>query len=280
MTEQAGPDLPSSFATGDVRHEYLIANGLRLHLVNYPGVGRPTVCLHGVTGNGFAWGAVAERLASSLRVVAMDFRGHGDSQWSSSGAYATADHAEDLEAVLASLGGPVDLIGSSWGGLVSVAVTAKRPELVRRLVVVDVEPSFEQSETDLFPRPHSFDSQAEAEAFERSGNPHAPEDMIRLMAAASTRPGTGGTLVPKHDPFFFERWPFRNDDHWEELPKLTVPVLYVHAGASFVRREVMERMAEQTPNATVVELPDTTHVVPVDNPDGLADLVAPFLTEA
>jgi pimeloyl-ACP methyl ester carboxylesterase len=279
MTEHAGQEAATKFATGDVRHEYLFVQGRRLHLVRFPGAGRTTVCIHGVTGNAFAWSRVAERLAGSARIVAMDLRGHGDSQWSGSGAYATDDHAGDLEAVVASLGGPVDMIGSSWGALVSVALTARHPELVRRLAVVDVEASFEQSETDLFPRPHSFDSHAEVETFERSGNPHASGDMIRLMAATSTRPGPGGTLVPKHDPLFFERWPFRNDDRWEELSRLTLPVLYVHAGSSFVRREVMERMAERTPDASLVELPDATHVVPVDNPDGLADVVAPFLAE-
>ncbi|HEY7280541.1 MAG TPA: alpha/beta hydrolase [Actinomycetota bacterium] len=280
MTEHAERDLEASLTTGDVRHEYLLADGLRLHLIRFPGDGRAAVCLHGVTGNAFAWSRVAERLASSVRVVALDFRGHGDSQWSRSGAYATEDHAGDLETVVASLGGTVDLIGSSWGALVAIAFTTRHPELVGRLVVVDVEASFEQSETDLFPRPHSFDSHVEAEAFERSGNPHAPGDMIRLMAATSTRPGPGGTLVPKHDPYFFERWPFRNDDRWGELSTLAPPVLYVHAGSSFVRRDVMERMAERTPNASLVELPDTTHVAPVDNPEGLADVLAPFLADA
>jgi pimeloyl-ACP methyl ester carboxylesterase len=273
-------DDGKGIATAEVRHRFLQTPELRLHVLEFTGAGRPAVCLHGVTGNAFGWQRVAAGLSGTSRVVAMDLRGHGDSQWSATGAYATDRHAEDLAAVVEAVGGPVDLVGSSWGALVSIAFAARTPASVRRLVVVDVEASFEQSETDLFPRPRSYAGQAEAEAFERSGNPHAPEDMIRLMAAAGTRPGPEGTLVPKHDPYFFERWPFRNDDRWQDLAAISVPVLFVQAGASFVRAEVMERMAERTPDAHLVRLPDTTHVVPVDNPDGLVGVVAPFLAEA
>src|SRR5262249_11553576 len=111
MTDEAGAAAGSSFATDDVRHRYLVAGGLRLHLVQFAGEGRPTVCLHGVTGNGFAWSRVAERLAGSARVLGLDLRGHGDSQWSGSGAYTTEDHAADLEAVVESVGGTVNLVG-------------------------------------------------------------------------------------------------------------------------------------------------------------------------
>jgi pimeloyl-ACP methyl ester carboxylesterase len=233
-----------------------------------------------VTGHAWSWHGVAPALPDAGSVLAFDLRGHGDSQWSSDAAYGTDDHAADVIARLDALGADqVDLVGSSWGALIAIVVAAGAPERVRRLAIVDVEASFEQGETDVFPRPHAYATHGEAVAFERQGNPHAPDALLDVVAAGATRPGPTGTLVPKHDPFFFERWPFRNDDRWEQLPSLTMPTLLVHAESSFVRCEVMQRMAEAIPNSQLVHLPDTTHVVPVDNPDRLVEHLAPFLME-
>jgi pimeloyl-ACP methyl ester carboxylesterase len=264
-----------------VAHGYLGHDSLVLHYLQFAGDGRPILFLHGVTGSGWDWHHVGRELGGrpgAGQPVALDFRGHGDSGWSASGAYRSEDHAADVRALIDHLGaGPVDLMGYSWGALVAVHVAARWPQLVHSVVLADVEASFQQSETDLMPRPHSFASIAEAEAARRAENPHAPQDLIALTARTGTRPAPDGVLVPKHDPYFFERWPFRADNRWDELATLRPPVLLVHAGDSFVRREVMTQMAEATPNARLAELPATTHIVPVDNPTGIADVLTDFL---
>jgi pimeloyl-ACP methyl ester carboxylesterase len=267
-------------ATVQVRHGWHQASGLRLHHLDYGGAGRPVVCLHGVTGHAWAWHDVAPAFTSAGHVLALDLRGHGDSQWSAEGSYGSDQQAADVVARLDALGvDQADLVGSSWGALVAMAVAARTPRRVRRLVIVDVEPSFALGETDLLPRPRDYASHDDAVAFERQGNPHAPSALLQAVAAGATRPGPNGRLVPKHDPYFFERWPFRSDDLWDVLPSLTMPTLLVHAEASFVRCEVMERMANAIPVSRLQHLPDTTHVVPVDNPAGLAGCAAPFLAE-
>ena len=265
--------------TTRVRHGWTIVDGLRLHHLEFGNGGHPVVCLHGVTGNAWAWHDVGRGLAGK-RVLAFDFRGHGDSQWSASGAYTSEDHRGDLEARLDALGEQrVDLVGSSWGALVAIAFAARAPDRVRRLAIVDIEASFDQGETDLLPRPHGYADQGEAVAFERRNNPHGPEELVDLVAAGATRPGPEGGLLPKHDPYFFERWPFRSDDVWDRLGAISCPTLLVHAEASFVRCEVMERMAAAIAGSRLVHLPDTTHVVPEDNPSGLLDHLVPFLTK-
>jgi pimeloyl-ACP methyl ester carboxylesterase len=128
--------------------------------------------------------------------------------------------------------------------------------------------------------PRGFASASDAEKAVRAANPNAPGDLVPVAAATATRPGADGLLVPKHDPFFFSRWPFRRDDHWAELPRLAIPSLFVHAAGSFVRHDVMAEMASRVPGARLACLPDTTHVVPVDNPGGLAAQVAGFLARA
>lgn len=84
------------------------------------------------------WDDVAQPLARTRTVHAVDLRGHGAS--GRPGAYSIALMAADVGALLDDLGGgrPVDLVGHSLGGLVACRVAADRPDLVRRLVLEDV----------------------------------------------------------------------------------------------------------------------------------------------
>jgi pimeloyl-ACP methyl ester carboxylesterase len=269
--------------TTPVAHGYLEHDSLVLHYLKFDGTGRPIIFLHGVTGSAWDWHHVGRELGGRLTTgvpVALDFRGHGDSGWSSSGNYRSEDHAADLCALIDHLeAGPVDLVGYSWGALVAVIVAAQRPEVVRSVVLADVEASFEQSETDITPRPRQFASIAEAEAARAKESPHAPGDLIALTARICNRAVSDGRIEPKHDPYFFDRWPFRADSHWDDLASLPQPTLLVHAKESFVRGEVMAHMAQAVPNARLVDLPVTTHIVPVDNPTGILELLSEFLAE-
>ncbi len=265
--------------TTPVRHGWTTVDGLRLHHLEFGVGGRTVICMHGVTGSAWVWHDVARGLPRN-RVLALDFRGHGDSQWSATGEYTSENHRGDLEATLDALGaGQVDLVGSSWGALVAIAFAVGAPDRVRRLAIVDVEASFEQRETDVFPRPRDYADHGEAVAFERHGNPHGPEALVDLVAAGATHPGQAGRLVPKHDPYFFERWPFRSANVWDRIGAISCPTLLVHAEASFVRCKVMQRMGEAIAGSRLIHLPDTTHVVPEDNPTGLLEHLAPFLSE-
>ncbi len=265
--------------TPSVRHLYTTgASENRLHYIDFGGTGRPLIAMHGVTGNAWNWYKVAEGLTDRRHVYALDFRGYGESQWSSEGAYTTSDHVADLGAVLDSLGAPVvDLIGSSWGALVAIQYAAESPDRVGQLVVVDVEASFAQGETDLFPRPTSYAGINEVAAGEAQRNPNATPEMVAMMTATCYTPGAEGTLVPKHDPYFFKRWPFRSDDHWELLETIKAPTLLLHAASSFVNGATMEKMADRIPNALLVEIAESGHAVPVENPAGIVAAAASFL---
>lgn len=263
-----------------VQHGFVQVNRLRLHYIDYGGTGRPKVCLHGVTGQAWVWRDVAPALTSVGRVIAVDLRGFGDSQWSPTQSYSTTDHVADLEGVMASIGmDEVDLVGSSWGGLIGLAFAAVHPERVRRLALVDVAPSSSQGEEEVPQRAASFDDHAAAVEAERAANPNAPHEMIEVAATFGTRPGEGGRLYRKHDPYFLERWPFRSDDRWEELRSLTVPTLVVHAEKSFIPLEIAQKMASEAKDATLVEIPDSGHLIPVENPAALADALLKFLAD-
>ena len=137
---------------------------------------RPWYACTGVIGNAWNWKAVAAGVRDRRRVVALDFRGYGESQWSPAHDYTTSDHVADLAALIDSLGEDrVDLMGSSWGALVAIQYAAENPGRVGRIVVVDVEASFAQSETDLFPRPTSHADHGEVRTGLGSPSPTPPK---------------------------------------------------------------------------------------------------------
>jgi pimeloyl-ACP methyl ester carboxylesterase len=271
---------PTEAAPDAVRHGWLAAGGRTLHHLRWgrAGAAAPVVCVHGVTSCAWVWHHVARHLAVDGEVVALDLRGHGASGWAPPDAYRTVDHAEDVAVAVEHLGGPVELVGSSWGALVALAVAVARPELVRRLVLVDVEPSFDDAAADAVPaRPESWASLADAVAWWGTANPHAPADLLAVVAAGATRPGPDGSLVAAHDPLFARRWPFRDEDWWDALGAVRAPTLVVSAGQSWVRPEVCDQMAHKLPDAARCHLDRSTHVVPVDAPGPLAAAVAGFV---
>jgi len=111
-----------------------------LKLVSHQiGSGPPLLILHGLFGSGRNWGGIARQLESAHRIHQLDARNHGDSPWAPSMTYP--EMAGDVAAYIAGLGsGPVDMIGHSMGGKTAMTLALTRPELVRRLIVVDIAP--------------------------------------------------------------------------------------------------------------------------------------------
>lgn len=126
--------------------------------------GEPVVCLHGVTGHGRRYEALAERLPGR-RVVGLDLRGHGHSGWEP--PWGVVRHVADLEETAAVLGiGRADWIGHSFGGLLIVELAHLRPGLVARAALLDpalhVDPAVSAGRVEGARQDVSFASHAEA----------------------------------------------------------------------------------------------------------------------
>jgi len=104
------------------------------------GQGDPLVVLHGLFGSRRNWAAVAHRLAAGRRVVTADLRNHGESPWAAEHDYPAlaADVARLIET---RIGGPAAVLGHSMGGKAAMVLALTRPELIERLVVVDIAPA-------------------------------------------------------------------------------------------------------------------------------------------
>lgn len=263
-------EAASSFITG--------AAG-RIHIRDFGGDGPMILAMHGVTGGAFLWEGVAAALAGRARLVAMDFRGHGQSDWSDARQYSTNDYAVDLTAVLAALAPntPPILMGASWGALAAIQVAADQPDAVSGLIIVDVEPSFEASATDVFPRPYKFADFDALLAWERKANPAAPDAALAAFAQGSVTTTAEGALLRRHDPFFLTRWPFRDDDLWAELAAVQCPTLVLNGDRTFVRRDVCEKMAKTAPKGRFAGIENSGHLIPLEQPDTLAALIEEFI---
>src|SRR2546429_8108043 len=142
-------------------------NGFRFHFLDWGARGEPPVLLlHGGAQTAHSWDEVAPELAADHHVLALDQRGHGDSDRAPGGLYRRADFVADVRSFLDDRGWPAAaVIALRMGGLNSIALAASHPERVRGLVVVDVAPTVERAGRDAIARQltrRDFDSFAEA----------------------------------------------------------------------------------------------------------------------
>src|SRR5215218_5264651 len=127
---QTRPSAPASRAVP--------GHGVTLRARDWGGGGQPLVLLHGLASNARIWDGVAPRLVGAgLRVVALDLRGHGESDQPDDG-YDFASVGRDLSSALAALEleRPV-LVGHSWGAHVALQYAVDRPGALAGLVLVD-----------------------------------------------------------------------------------------------------------------------------------------------
>lgn len=122
-----------------IRERFADVNGVRLH-VTEAGEGPPLVLLHGWPQHAGCWRTLIPQLADRHRVLAPDLRGFGRSD-APPGDYAKATLAADVVALIEAEGlGPVRLIGHDWGGWISLLLALERPDVVERVVALDIGP--------------------------------------------------------------------------------------------------------------------------------------------
>jgi lipase len=171
-----------------------VERSVRLHTTEWgPGGARPVVCVHGVGGHGRRFRKLAEEPLAALRIVAVDLRGHGRSDWEPPWDLDT--HVGDLRDTAAAFGvARAAWVGHSFGGRLVMELTARAPELVERAVLLDpavwVPPpvALDRAEAERADRVYSgFD---EAVDLRLAGQLHTPRELVEeemrdhLVAAA------------------------------------------------------------------------------------------------
>jgi pimeloyl-ACP methyl ester carboxylesterase len=194
--------------------------GLRLHLLDWGGAGRvPLLLLHGFTGHAHAWDTLAVALQPHFHVHALDQRGHGDSDPAE--VYGPEAAFDDISGVVDQLGlAPLILIGLSMGGRNAIYFTTRRPEAVRKLVIVDIGPEISKRALETPPgppEPETWESIEQAAQHLHRGNPYPGIHYYRWVASYSLRQRPDGALVWAWHPSVKSRRADSTLDWWALL---------------------------------------------------------------
>jgi pimeloyl-ACP methyl ester carboxylesterase len=259
---------------------YVTVNGLRLHCLDWGGDGPPLLLLHGFTGHAHAWDTLAIALQPHFHVYALDQRGHGESDPAE--VYNPVVALDDIGGVLTALGlTTLDVIGLSMGGRNAMYLASKRPEVVRRLVVVDIGPEISKKTTQAPPgppEPETWDSIEQAAQHLLRGNAYPGIHYYRWVASSSLKARPDGRLVWQWHPSIKERRTVSDIDWWALLKTIAVPTLVLRGAESTVLdRDVAERMAATLPDGRFVEIPRAVHTLHEDNPDAVLAALRAFL---
>lgn len=266
------------------RHRYLDVGGLRLHGLEWGEPGRPALCLlHGGAAHAHWFDRIAGAFADRFHVLALDQRGHGESQWCVPPAYATEDFAGDLLGVADAMGWDrFVLAGHSMGGHNSLAFSAWHPERVRGLVIIDARPALPPERLDRMHergrRPMRVHPTAEAAVAAFRLLPRetiADPDLLAHLGRAGIA-ARGGGWVYRFDPATYEQR--KPTDNWLLADRVGAPTLIMRAELSpNLPPEHADRLRDSIGDATVVTVPGSYHHATLDAPEVVAAMLDRFL---
>jgi esterase len=269
----------------------LVVGGLRLHYLDW-GMRdcSPLVFLHGGCLTAHSWDLVCLALRDDYHCVALDQRGHGDSEWSSILDYGPEAHVRDIRGLVRKLGltRPV-LIGQSMGGLNAMAYASQTPDELAGVVFVDVAPDVDWSGAQRIrdfvigdPRPGTVEEFVErARAF----NPRRHRELLRSSLLHNLRQLPDGSWTWKYDrrhltSEFFASAKKIMDQLRGALDAITCPALVVRGAESDVLKETQAaEFAATLPEGRWVTVDNSGHTVQGDNPRDLARVIRIFLDE-
>ncbi len=264
-------------------------NGLTLHYLDWgPPDGWPVLLLHGITGHARVWDHVAERLLPGRRVLALDQRGHGDSDPAPDDDYRVATMADDVAAFAGSLRlERFALLGHSMGGRIAIKYAADHAARLERLVIVDIGPDIalaglKRVRDMMAQSPERIESEDWAVEYVRRANPLQDVDLLRARVRHGLKRLPDGGLTWKYAKGLRDMMrEGRRDavDLWEPLGRIPCPTLIVRgADSDILSAEVAKKMTERLPDGRVVEIAGAGHTVPADRPEEFVAQLRGFLS--
>lgn len=268
---------------------YTVLHGLRFH---YREVGDrdapPVMVLHGIMGHCREWDTLTTALARRHRVIALDQRGHGESDWTS--AYTAAAMAADIAELTRSLEiTRLPLVGHSMGAMAASVVAANHPGMVDRLVLIDVGPDSLTSDwarTELpvmlrALREASYTDADEAVQEWLAGDPLAREALVRHYVQHNLVPRADGRLSWRFDAAGLTRFGTEGvteAELWDAIDHVTASTLLVRGEHSeLLPRATADHMLDRLADGTFAEIPDGAHDLAVQQPEAVASTVLAFL---
>jgi pimeloyl-ACP methyl ester carboxylesterase len=237
------------------KNKYLDSKGLRLHYLDWGKNGKtPMLLLHGFMAHAHAWDEFASGFRDRYHIIALDQRGHGESQWSEDEAYSLDNHFSDIANLVDVLKlKDFILVGHSMGGRNALFYTACHPQNVERLILVDARPanSVEASERlrhDLLHLPLQATSLDEIALAIRALYPSLSFDICHDLASHGYKEEKlGGPFIPKYDArmgFHSDQMGCITEDLWPFMKNVVCPTLIVRGEESpFLSKEDAQKMS-------------------------------------
>jgi len=265
---------------------FTVPDGLKLHYRDYPGSAEkpPLLCLPGLTRNSRDFTELAERYSPRFRVIALEFRGRGMSDYDPVPArYVPPTYAQDVIELLDQLAIPQAIfVGTSLGGLVSMAVAVLQPQRIRATILNDVGPVIDNVGVDRIKtyvgsgqRFANWDEAAETiarntQAFDN----YSHDDWVR-MAKRNCRE-EAGEVVFDYDPAI--AFPFKSApstptiDLWPFFAALAQKPLLVLRGArsDLLSAETLEEMRKVAHGMRSAIVPGVGHAPDLSEPKAVA----------
>jgi pimeloyl-ACP methyl ester carboxylesterase len=268
-----------------------------IHYLDWGGEGPPLILIHATGFLAALWQPIAEQLSSTFRVIAMDQRGHGDSDKPARG-YTFELFADDLQRLIEELELERPLAaGHSSGGTTVVAHAMRYPGVIQRSVLIEPilpRPDWYASDTParnpnslaegarkrraVWPsREEMYDSYRTRPMFE-----HWREDVVRTYVEAGVADRDDGQVElkcpPEAEAQVFEA--VTKFDAWPRLSEFTMPTLALWgADSHLLATGLSDKVDEAIPNVRTVLVDDTGHFLPQERPDEVACLMEEFLSD-
>jgi pimeloyl-ACP methyl ester carboxylesterase len=285
---KAGLDLPEIVLPDS--HDVVLRR-MRFHYLDWGSPDRPPIVfLHGGGLNAHTWDLVCLSLRRERHCLALDQRGHGDSEWSPVMDYTTESMVGDLEAFVDHLGlERFVLVGMSLGGVNALAWAGRHSARLAGLVIVDVGPEIRTAGVEKI---RAFTSEQKPiasidEVIERAlaFNPRRDPRLLRLSLRHNLRQTPKGDWMWKYDQRHRGRiepgaYEHRRALLWDATGKVTCPTMVVRGAQSDVfHDEDAERLATTLARGRWVRVENAGHTVQGDNPAGLLVELRRFLDE-
>jgi len=260
----------------------------------------PLVLVHGGRDHARSWDWTAEALADDWHVVAMDHRGHGDSDWVSDGNYNVNDMVYDLAQLIHQLGrGPVTIVSHSMGGNVSLRYAGMFPDMVTKIVAIEGLGPSPDRQTELrqtpYPErmrewiekkrkaagrtPRKYDSIEAAFARMIEENSYLTEDQARHLTLHGVNRNEDGTYSWKFDPHL-NVWSVEDiADHFLEATwgAIQCPALLLYGADSWASNPERDGRIKHFNTASVIEFEKAGHWLHHDQFDRFMGVLHDFL---
>ncbi len=282
--------LPFSAPPPVARRTFTVTPGQKVSAIVWRGTLPELVLLHGGGQNAHTWDTVA--LALGRPLIAIDLPGHGHSGRRPDRNYGPWRNAEAVAAVLDQVHGRwpgrgLAVVGMSLGGATAIRLAALRPDLVRRLVVVDVTPQVHDPVTQLSrtdrgavallsgpPAYDTFEAMADAAV---AASPRRPRSAVERGVRHNSVQLPDGRWTWRHDLFDNPQAVADFTRLWDDVAAICVPVMLVRgADSGFVRDADADRFRQVQPGLRVEVVRDAGHAVQSDQPLVLARLIEEF----